>query len=432
MTLNKQILRLAVPNIVTNITIPILASVDIGLMGHTGFVKFIGAISLGNMIFSLLFWIFSFLRMGTSGFVAQSYGKRDLSESVHILLRSVIMGFSAGVLLIALQFPIEALSFKLLKASEGVEELAKQYFRIRIYAAPATLLIYVATGWFIGMQNAKFPMILAISVNSLNVVLSIIFIRVLNLGSNGVAYANLISQWFGFLLILILLRPYLFKLKKHINTRQLFDKRKFIAFINVNRDIFIRTLCLISVLTFYTAESARMGDELLAVNTILFQFFYFFSYFIDGFGYAAEALVGKHYGAKNALMLKTTIKRLFVWGVGIALIFTLVYFIFYDNILHLLTDQEEIVQIAHKYIFWIWLVPAFSFSAFLWDGIYVGATASAPMRNSMIIASIVLFFPIYFIFKGSLNNHALWLAMSIFLLARGVLLGLVSKKHIVV
>jgi len=428
--LNRRILRLAIPNIVTNITIPLLAMVDLGLMGHMGSVKYVGAVALGGMIFSFIFWAFGFLRMGTSGFTAQAYGQRNFAEAGNILIRSIVFAIGGGLFLILMQWPLSWAAFSLVKSSASVELLAHEYFSIRIYAAPATLFIYAIIGWFIGMQNARLPMILAISVNLLNVLLSLLFIRVLGMGSNGVAWANVISQYGGLLLGLFLLSFYLPKLRKYINVADAFHRKAFIRFFHVNKDIFIRTLCLIFTLSFFTTQSANTSDTILAVNTLLFQFFYFFSYFVDGFAYAAEALAGKYIGAGDRPMLMKVVRRLFVWGGAIAFAFTLIFFFSGAFILQLLTNEPVTIAAAQPYLFWVVLVPIITFAAFIWDGIYVGATASKAMRNSMVVITIFIFLPAYYLLEPLLGNNGLWLAMMLFMGARGVFLTVMAKKAV--
>jgi multidrug resistance protein, MATE family len=428
--LNRRILRLAIPNIVTNITIPLLAMVDLGLMGHLGSAKYVGAVALGGMIFSFIFWAFGFLRMGTSGFTAQAYGQRNFAEAGNILVRSVATALGGGLFLILVQWPLSWAAFSLVHGSADVEFLAKQYFNIRIYAAPATLFIYALIGWFIGMQNARLPMILSISVNLLNVLLSLVFIKVLGLGSNGVAWANVISQYGGLLLGMFLLSFYWPKLGKHINFAEALNGKAIIRFFHVNKDIFIRTLCLIFTLSFFTTQSANTSDAILAVNTLLFQFFYFFSYFVDGFAYAAEALAGRYIGAGDRGMLTKVIRRLFGWGGAIALIFTIVFWVGGDLILKLLTNDPVTIQVAAPYMFWVVLVPGITFAAFIWDGIYVGATASKAMRNSMVIITTLIFLPAYYLLEPALGNHGLWLAMMLFMGSRGIFLSLMARKSV--
>jgi len=430
--LNRRILRLAIPNIVTNITIPLLAMVDLGLMGHLGSVKYVGAVALGGMIFSFIFWAFGFLRMGTSGFTAQAYGQRNLAEAGNILVRSIVFAIGGGIFLILLQWPLSWAAFNLVNSSTSVETLAHEYFSIRIYAAPATLFIYAIIGWFIGMQNARMPMILAISVNLLNVLLSLLFIKGLGMGSNGVAWANVISQYGGLVLGLYLLSFYWPKLSNYVNLTEALNLKAFVRFFNVNRDIFIRTLCLIFTLSFFTTQSANTSDTILAVNTLLFQFFYFFSYFVDGFAYAAEALAGRYIGSGDRAMLKKVIRRLFVWGGAIALAFTLIFLVGGGFILRLLTNNTVTIAAAKPFMFWIVLVPLITFAAFIWDGIFVGATASKAMRNSMVIITTLIFLPAYYLLEPLLGNNGLWLAMMLFMGARGVFLSLMAKKAVFV
>ncbi|MBE0646540.1 MAG: MATE family efflux transporter [Bacteroidales bacterium] len=428
--MNRKILLLAIPNIVTNITIPLLGMVDLGLMGHLESAIYIGAIAIGSMIFNFLFWGFGFLRMGTSGFTAQAFGSRNLQEAARVLVRAVAVALGAGILMILLQFPITELAFLLIGGSPEVEILAREYFYIRIYAAPATLIMYALTGWFIGMQNARTPMILAISINVLNILFSLSFIYFVGMKSDGIALANVLSQCAGILLSLLFLQGYFKKLKKYFNWREAMNWQAIKPFVSVNKDIFIRTLCLIFVLSFFTTESAGSGDTILAVNTLLFQFFYFFSYFIDGYAYAAEALSGRYIGARDTLQLKRAIRLLFFWGFSLAGIFTLIYGFGGDFILGLLTNNQSVIEASQPYLFWIFLIPFVTFSAFLWDGIYVGATASVPMRNSMVIITIVVFLPAYYLLREPMGNNGLWLATMIWLAARGISLWLLSGRAI--
>jgi multidrug resistance protein, MATE family len=428
--MNKKILALAIPNIVTNITIPLLGMVDLGLMGHLGSQVYIGAIALGTMIFNIIFWGFGFLRMGTSGFTAQAYGGRDLKEAAQVLVRSVFVAVTGGALLILLQWPNAKMAFWLVNGSPEVEQLARQYFRIRVWAAPATLMMYALTGWFIGMQNARTPMILAISVNVLNILFSLGFIRFLGMTSDGIALANVLSQCTAILISIFFLMPYYSKLKQHLNLREAMRWEAMRRFISVNKDIFIRTLCLIFTLSFFTTQSAGEGDTMLAVNTLLFMFFYFFSYFIDGFAYAAEALTGRYIGAKDTANLKRAVRILFIWGVALAGVFTVIYGACGKWLVSLLTDNPEVLNGALPYLFWIALIPFITFSAFIWDGIYVGATASVAMRDSMVVITLLVFLPAYYLLRTPLANNGLWLAIMLFMAARGVFLTLMSGKHI--
>ncbi len=428
--LNKRILQLAIPNIVTNITIPLLAMVDLGLMGHLQGEKYLGAIALGGMIFSFLFWGFGFLRMGTSGFTAQAFGRRDLGEASAVLTRGFITAILLGILLVAIQQPISWIALRFIGGSQEIESLAMSYFHIRIYTAPATLIMYALTGWFIGMQNARIPMILAISVNLLNIILSLLFIRVFGLASDGIAWANLVSQYIGLMMSLFFLRFYWKKLKDYFDFRKALSWAQFQEFIHVNKDIFIRTLCLIFTLSFFTVQSANTSDTILAVNTLLFQFFYFFSYFVDGFAYAAEALTGRYIGSEDKKNLHRAVRLLFIWAFGIATLFTIVYLGFGNMILRMLTNNSQVLDAAKPYLVWVVLVPFVTFSAFVWDGIFVGATASKAMRNSMLIITTVIFLPAYYLLEPVIGNHGLWLAMMLFMGSRGVFLSFYARKAV--
>ena len=428
--MNRTILALALPNIITNISIPLLGMVDLGLMGHLSAQVYVGAIALGGMIFNFIFWGFGFLRMGSSGFTAQAFGENDMPKATQVLTRSVFIALAGSTLLVLLQEPIAMASFALIGGSPEVEGLAKEYFYIRIYSAPATLCLYAFMGWFIGMQNARIPMLLAITVNVLNILFSLGFIFLLGMHSNGIALANVLSQSTGIIMAILFFRRYYGDLRKHIQLRAALQWSGMKEFLNVNKDIFIRTLCLIFTLSFFTTKSAKAGDTTLAVNTLLFQFLYFFSYFIDGFAYAAEALVGKYKGAGDKIMVRNIIRRLFQWGFILAIVFMGIYVFAAQPILRLLTDHQETITAALPYLPWIFVLPLITFTAYVWDGIYVGATASQAMRNSMVISTLLVFLPAYYIFNASLGNHGLWLALMLFMASRGLFLSVFARKAV--
>ncbi|ALO16546.1 DNA-damage-inducible protein F [Salinivirga cyanobacteriivorans] len=418
--MNKKILRLAIPNIVSNITIPLLGMVDLALMGHLDSVNYIGAIALGAMIFNFLYWGFGFLRMGTSGFTAQAYGRRSMPDSIHTLARALLIAFMGALLLILLQYPIEKLTFWLISSEPEVEQLARSYFYIRIWAAPATIGIYALIGWYVGMQNTRFPMFMAILINLVNIGLNILFVFGLNMKSDGVALGTLLAQYSGLFFGLFLFRKYYGKLLKHFKRESLRNISILKEFMTVNKDIFIRTLCIIIVFTFFTSSSAAVNKHILAVNTVLLQLFFVYSYFVDGFAYAAEALTGKYFGAQDAVLLKKSVKKLFAWGLGIAVVFSAVYGFGWRPVIWLLTDNTNVINAAGEFSIWIGLMPLLAFASFLWDGIYIGATASVQMRNSMLIATLVVFFPVFYILRPYFGNHALWIALLAFLLTRGI------------
>ncbi len=428
--MNKRILQLAIPNIISNITIPLLSMADLALLGHLESEKYIGAIALGGVIFSVIYWSFSFLRMGTSGFAAQAYGEKNFFESSNILARSIIVSSIAGIGLILLQWPIAYFSFGILNGSPEVKQLAEEYYYIRIFAAPASLSMYVLNGWFVGMQNSRSPMVVAIVINALNIIFNLLFVIGLEMKSAGVAYGTVLAQYSGLALSLFILRKYYWKVVKRAEWTKIFQLQELKRFFNVNADMFIRTLCVVFIISFFTNQSAAKNDTTLAVNTLLIQFFYLFSFFADGFAYAAEALVGKYIGANSEKELKLAIRHSFIWGVGIAIAVSFAYVVADQNILYLLTDNRKVIEASRPYLVWIWMIPITSFASFIWDGIYIGATSSKAMRNTMLISSLLVFFPSFFLLKGELGNHALWISLLLFLLMRGVLQSFLAKKTV--
>ena len=426
--MNKSILRLAIPNIISNITVPILGMVDIALMGHLESAVYIGAIGLGSVIFNVLYLSLGFLRMGTTGFTAQAYGKSDNAEIAHGLYRALAVAFVLALLLIMFQLPIEKLSFSLLNGSEEVKTLARKYFYIRIYAAPATLGIFVLMGWFVGLQNTVLPMILSITINVLNIGFNLYFVQVLKMDVAGVALGTVLAQYGGLTLgIFIAIRKYGHKLQP-LKMAVLLQVEQLSRFFKVNRDILIRSVLLVLTLSFFTSESAGMGDQILAVNSMMLQYFFVFSYFMDGFAYAGEALVGKHIGKNDQKMLSLTVKKLLMWGFILSLPFMLFYGLAHHSLFRLITDNDILIRLAERYRLWMILIPITTFSAFIWDGIYIGATASVSMRNTMLIAALGVFFPCWYFLQPHYFNHGLWIAFHAFMLSRGILMTLFSSK----
>lgn len=427
--MNRKILNLAIPNIISNITVPLLGIVDLTLMGRLGNEVYIGAIAIGGMIFNFIYWGFSFLRMGTSGFAAQAFGKGDTKESIIILSRALLAALLGSTLVIILQWPVELFSFWVLNSSDAVESYARSYFYIRIWAAPATISLYAFTGWFIGMQNARIPMIVAIVINLLNIGFNLFFVFVLDLKSDGVAWGTVLAQYCGLALSIYFFRKKFGHLIKLWERKAMTNLEALRRFFMVNKDIFIRTLALIFTMSFFTAKSAETNDLILAINTILFQFFIFFSYFVDGFANAGEALAGRYIGAGDRKSLIKSVKMIFIWALGVSLGFTLVNLFGSSLILRLMTSNAEIISGAKPYFPWIVAVPLISFVAFIWDGIYVGATISNHLRNSILVA-LAVFLVLYFGTKTILDNHALWLALTAFLLVRGIYLSAFAHKTI--
>ena len=425
--MNRRILHLAIPSIVSNITVPLLGLVDVTIVGHLGATAYIGAIAVGGLLFNILYWNFGFLRMGTSGLTSQAYGRKDKDAEIRVLVQAVSVGLFSALAMLILQYPIERLAFRLLDTSAEVEQYAVTYFRICIWGAPAVLAQYGFTGWFIGMQNSRYPMYIAIVMNVINIVCSSCFVFLFGMKVEGVALGTVVAQYSGVMMALGLWFYNYKELWGRITFKgslQLIAMRRFFA---VNRDIFLRTLCLIGVTTFFTSTGARQGDVILAVNTLLMQLFTLFSYIMDGFAYAGEALSGRYVGACNLIQLKRAVRALFGWGVGLSLVFTLLYGVGGENFLGLLTNDKVVIETAGHYFYWVLAIPLAGFAAFLWDGILIGATATRFMLWSMLVAS-GSFFVIYYYFSGATNNHMLWLAFLVYLALRGIMQTLWSRK----
>lgn len=424
---SQRILHIAIPSIISNITVPLLGLIDVTIVGHLGSASYIGAIAVGGMLFNMIYWIFGFLRMGTSGLTAQAYGAHDLKEVTRILLRSTGISLMLALALLILQYPIRLIAFELIDTSAEVQQLATLYFHICIWGAPATLGLYSFSGWFIGMQNSRFPMFIAITQNIVNIVASLLFVFVFGMKVEGVALGTLIAQYAGLFMAYLLWLRYYRPLRKYISRKQLFTHDAMKRLFQVNRDIFLRTLCLVAVTVFFTSTGAAFGDVVLAVNTLLMQLFTLFSYIMDGFAYAGEALTGKYIGAGNRQELQRTIRHLFGWGIALSLAFTLLYGIGGKEFLGLLTNEQSVISASGDYFYWVLAIPLAGFAAFLLDGICIGATSTHIMLKAMVVAS-GSFFLIYYSLHNVLHNHALWLGFIVYLAFRGIMQALLLNS----
>ena len=424
---NREILQIALPSIVSNSTVPLLGLIDVTIVGHLGSASYIGAIAVGGMLFNIIYWIFGFLRMGTGGMTSQAYGRKDDAETVRLLTRSTGVGMFIALSLILLQYPIERIAFTFIDTTPEIERLASLYFRICIWGAPAVLGLYSFTGWFIGMQNSRYPMFIAITQNVVNILTSLVLVYGFDMKIEGVAIGTLVAQYAGFFMALGLWFHRYQALRPYAQLACLKDKEAMRRFFQVNRDIFFRTLCLVAVTVFFTSAGAAQGEVVLAVNTLLMQLFTLFSYIMDGFAYAGEALAGKHIGAENRIALRQMVRQLFVWGIALSLGFTLLYGIGGEGFLGLLTNEESVIQASTTYFYWVLAIPLAGFAAFLYDGIFIGATATSLMLRAMIVASVA-FFTIYFGCREAMGNHALWLAFIAYLILRGVVQGFLGRK----
>ena len=407
--LNKEILSLAIPSILANITVPLVGMADIAVAGHlgggNGAAALIGGITIGTMLFDLLYWNFAFLRSGTGGLTAQAYGRllagSDGVDQVHgILLRALRIAMLSGVALIALQWVVLWLAFLLVDCTPQVRELASEYFKIRIWAAPATLSLFAFKGWFIGLQDTVRPMIADLIVNGLNIALSFGLgfglCGLPAMGFAGVAAGTLIAQWCGFTYTAFAARHAMGQLVDQVQVQQRpVDQVQAPSFFRMNRDLVLRSLGMIAVYIGFTVISAKFGDTMLAVSAILMKLLLVFSYFTDGFAYAGEALTGKFIGAGDKLGVHAAVKGCFIWGWGLAGAFMLMYGLGGVPAFHLLTSDVTVVEAGREFIPWLLLMPLIGVPAFIWDGVFTGATATSAMRDSTLLCAMG-FFAVWF------------------------------------
>lgn len=437
-TCDKEILHIALPSIVSNITVPLLGMIDVAITGHMGQAAYVAAIAVGGMLFNIIYWLFVFLRMGTSGMTAQAYGANDRTETKAILRRGVTVAVALAAAVLCLQTPIRNLALTLIAPSPEVMALARTYFNICVWGAPAALLLFVLNGWFLGMQNSKVPMAVAIVQNVSNIIFSLILVYGQGWKIEGVALGTVLAQYVGLAYALYSLRDY--SLREGIrywgwgirywvlgnkdgvlgSGPKDLGKRTggWSQFFLLNRDILLRTICLIFVHFYFIAAGARFGDTALAVNALVMQLFLLYSYIMDGFAFAGEALVGKAVGARSLPMLRETVKRLFVWGGGMMVLFTLCYALFGQQIMNMLTNEPAVLQAAADYQGWALLLPVCGMAAFIWDGIFIGATRAKGMLLS-VAAGMLTFFGLFELLCPTLGNHALWLAFNVYVFVRG-------------
>ncbi|MBR3950548.1 MAG: MATE family efflux transporter [Bacteroidaceae bacterium] len=423
MKMNREIIRLAIPNIISNITVPLMGIVSTAIAGHYNSehsAATIGALAIGVSIFNFIYWNSAFVRMGTSGLTAQAYGANNFAECTRMLLRALVIALLLGVAVLALQYPIGQLS---LWAMNG-NELVADYFYTRIWAVPAGILLFALNGWFTGMQNAIIPMIVAVTVNIIHIICSFAFAFGLDMGIVGVAQASVVAQWCGVVLATILLLVKFRHTFVPVNRKEVFDRSAFARFFAVNGDIMIRTFCIVIVYTFFTGISARMNEEILAVNTLLLQLFTLFSYMSDGFAFAAEALTGRFTGARDAASLRRCVRLCIGWSIGIALVFVSAYLGWWRELLGIFVDSNQpnassLIELAGSYIGWVIAIPLACSVPFLLDGVMIGATQTRVMRDAMLL-STVAFFALFYGLQPVIGNNALWLAFTSYMMLRGV------------
>lgn len=416
-SLRREIRAIAFPAIISNITTPLLAMVDLAIVGHIGAAEYIGAIAVGGSMFNMLYWLFGFLRMGSSGMTAQAYGAGDRRTTDALLFRSLTAGLTAGAVILALGHPLAATILNFMDADGVTSSLARDYFLVAISGAPATLGSFALSGWFLGMQDSRTPMWMALLTNVVNIFTSLILVFGLGLRIEGVAAGSAVAQWCGFGFGIIV------ALKKYRPSRPtastVFDMKGLRRFFSVNADIFLRTLCLVAVTVWFTRAGSRQGVEILAVNALLLQLFMFFSYFMDGFAFSGEALAGKYAGRRDSDTLRRLISELMKTGIALAITFGGIYALAGHDILALLTDDDTVLCVSRSYLPWAVIVPIAGTCAFIWDGILIGLTRTRLMLLSM-ASAMVIFFTIYHFTIQPLANHGLWLAFIAYLAVRGV------------
>lgn len=429
--INRDILRLAWPAIVSNVSVPLLGLCDTAVTGHLGSEVYLSAMSAGAMMINVVYWLFASLRMATTGLTARAYGAADMRSCAQALARSSMLALGIGIILVCLHTPLSGALEALIGATERTSELSSLYFTITIWGAPAVLFNMIASGWMIGMQNTLYPMILSVGINVLNIVLSLTLVFGCGLGFEGVAYGTLIATWCGAL-------GYVWALSRFEQARHVVKLRfsevthNLSEFFKVNSDLLARSALIMAVSLAMTAYGARMGDEVLAANAVLMQFFILFSHFSDGFAFSAEALCGKFAGAGYRAGLTATLRALVMWGIILAVVASIIYSIFPIRIAALITDNKDVLASIGDMRLWISALPAITVAAFLLDGVYVGLTATRSMLLATASAA-ALFFITMTVGAGILplnGNRLLWTAFLIYLAVRGIVLAMLTPRTI--
>ena len=427
-SLDRRILKLALPNIVSNLTVPLLGLVDMGLTGHLEDAAPIAGISIATTLFNLIYWVFSFLRMGTSGLTAQAYGSRSRERMGRTLAQSFLIGLVGGLLIILLQTPLSRMILSVLAPEAEVERYALIYFAIVVMGAPAILTTNAMNGWFIGMQNSWYPMAVSIVTNLTNIGLSAFLVLSEGRGIEGIAIGTLVAQWLGMLLLAAgVLLLYVRRGKVTLPHRLSALGEELGRYFSTNVHIFFRTLLMACVSVYFVYAGTRMGTLTLAGNALLYQFFTLFSYFIDGFANAGEAIVGDAYGQRSREEVRRAVRRLLGWGVGLGVVVTAIYAVAGRGLLMVLTDEEEVLQQALLYLPYVVVIPLAGCIGFVMDGVFIGMTATREMMWSMLVA-VVLFFVVDFGLPLEDGNARLMTAFLLYLAARGLVQLLIGLR----
>ncbi|HFS8444822.1 MATE family efflux transporter DinF [Vibrio cholerae] len=420
---HRQVLAIALPMVLSNITVPLLGLVDAAVIGHLEHAWYLGGVALGSTMISVTFWLLGFLRMSTTGLTAQAHGAQNSQQLGRVLLQGSVIALGLAALFLLFHRPVAELIFHFSAASREVKTYAETYFYLRAWSAPAALLNFVLLGWLLGTQNARAPMWMVIITNLTNIVLDLLLVLGLGLKVEGAAIASVIADYTGLLFGLLCVVRYWrqHQLPAPFSFIPSLTK-EFSRLVALNRDIFLRSLCLQAVFSFMTFQGAALGDDIVAANAVLMSFLMMISYGMDGFAYAMEAMVGKAIGAKDDRQLRTAMISSTFWATMICLLLSLIFLGFGSDLIQMITNIPSVQVTAEHYLPWLVAMPLIAVWCFLLDGVFIGATKGKEMRNSMAIAAVA-FFAIYGLMTNY-GNHALWLAMLSFMALRGFTLGL--------
>ena len=415
--------------ILSNITVPLLGMVDTGVVGHLENATYLGAVAVGSTIFGFLYTGMNFLRMGTTGIAAQRFGARDNAGLRASLGQALIVALVVAGLLIALRSPIGHLAIRLIGGDHGVQAFAYEYFAIRVWSAPGTLANYVLIGWFIGLQNARIPLLIFLTINSINIVLDLVFVVALGMKVDGVALASVIAEYTALIVALAFAARELRRHEGRWPWSRLFNIRAYGAYFSVNANLFVRTMALVFTFAFVTAQGARLGALVLAANAVLMNLQHLTAFGLDGFAHAAEALVGKAVGAGEREAVERSVRLCLKWSLIFSVGFLVTYAVAGPWFIRLLTDLPDVRGAAMDYLPWLVVSPLVSVWPFLYDGVYVGATKARSMRNIMLVSTLLVFLPAWYLLQP-LGNHGLWLAFLLFMASRGIGMHLGYRRNV--
>lgn len=425
--IHKSILRLTLPAVISNISVPLLGLVDSTIVGHMGSSIYIGTVALGTTIFNMVYWIFSFLRMGTTGLVAQAHGQEDPQRMNTVLRKALLAGMVISALLLIHQSQLLNMATMIMQPNPETAAQLRIYFRICIWGAPAVLGQYCLNGWFIGAQDTRSPMFVALFQNIVNILISLVLVYALGWKMEGVATGTMVAQWAGLGLCIL----FMLKHRVTLNTPTQHESMPVLwkEFLAINRDLFLRTLCLVCVTVYFVRAGSMQGSDILAANALLMQLFIIYSYITDGLANAGEALSGRYTGACDRHGLVQCVLALFLWSVIITAIFTLTYIFAGEWIIRFFTDIPRVLFLANLFLPWVYMIPIVAMQAMVWDGVFIGMTYTRGMLLSIVVGAIV-FFAVYLSTKSFLRNDALWMAFLSYLFARGIVQTLLATHKL--